>query len=128
MGIPVLSNIVEGLKVFFKTRRYVAYLIVFVATIFMAQYVSWIISNSVGESYEVILINVFVYVGSAGTIYFALGALFTGIGADKLWITRRGRGNVTELKGVAWMAVSFALAVFLGIFLGSLALYFFAVF
>lgn len=128
MEIPVLSNIIEGVKVFFKTRRYVAYLIVFVATIFMAQFFGWIIGNSVGSPYEEILVNVFVYVGSAGTIYFAIGALLTGIGADRLWITRRGRGRVTEMKGVAWMAVSFALAVFLGLFIGQIALYFFAVF
>jgi hypothetical protein len=81
---------------------------------------------------EIIFINFFVYVGSAGTIYFFLGSLFTGLKLDALWITRRGRGRVTELKGVVkgvvWMAVSFAISVFMGILLGPNALYFFAVF
>ncbi|MFW9910097.1 MAG: hypothetical protein ACFFEF_16190, partial [Candidatus Thorarchaeota archaeon] len=128
MEIPILSNMIEGLGVFFKTRRYVAYLIVFVVTTFLGLFFGWILTGSVGTGYEEILVNVFVYVGATGTIYFALGTLFTAIGADSLWITRRGRGRVTELKGAAWMAVSFALAVFLSVLVGRSALYFFAVF
>ncbi len=127
MEIPILSNIVEGLKVFFKTRRYVAYLIVFVITIFLAQYVSWLISGTIGTSLEPILVTFFVYFGSAGTIYFFLGTLFTGLNLDRLWITRRGRGRVNELKGISWFAVSVAISVFLGVLIGALALYFFAV-
>ncbi|MCK5150430.1 MAG: hypothetical protein KAQ65_01260 [Candidatus Thorarchaeota archaeon] len=128
MEIPVLSNIVEGLGVFFKTRRYVAYLIVFVSMTFIGLFFSIIIAGSVGTGLETILTTTFVYVGATGAIYFGLGTLFTGVGLDKLWITRRGRGRVTELKGAAWMAVSFALSVVLGVGLGRDALYFFAIF
>ncbi|MFW9851187.1 MAG: hypothetical protein ACFFF4_18825, partial [Candidatus Thorarchaeota archaeon] len=128
MEIPILSNMIEGLGVFFRTRRYVAYLIVFVATTFLGLYFSIIISGAVGTGFETILTTTFVYVGATGAIYFALGTLFTGIGLDNLWITRRGRGRVTELKGAVWMAISFAISVFLGVGLGREALYFFAVF
>jgi hypothetical protein len=81
-----------------------------------------------GTGIEQVLVYFFTYIGSAGTIYFALGSLFTGLGIDNLWITRRGRGRVTEMKGLAWMAVSFALAVFLSILVGRTALLFFAIF
>ena len=81
-----------------------------------------------GSSIESVLVYFFTFVGSAGTIYFALGSLFTGLGVDGLWITRRGRGRVTEMKGLAWMAISFAIAVFLSILVGRTALLFFAIF
>jgi len=127
LDIPVLSGIVEGLSVFFKTRRYLAYFIIFVATTFLGLFVSWLMTLTAGTGTELILVNFFAFVGSAGTIYFALGALFTGIGVDGLWITRRSRGRTTELKGVAWMAISFASAVFLKIFVGEIVLLLFAV-
>ena len=110
MVIPLFDVI----GVFFKTRRYLAYLIVFVATTFLGLFVSWMMVNYPGTSLETVLVNLFTYVGSTGAIYFALGSLFTGLGADRLWITRRGRGRVTEMKGLSWMAVSFAIAVGLG--------------
>ncbi|MHA2193434.1 MAG: hypothetical protein ACXAAR_08410, partial [Candidatus Thorarchaeota archaeon] len=119
MGIPILSGIVDGLKVFFKTRRYVAYLIIFVFTTFLGYLVTWLMTLYPGTGIEI---------GATGTIYFAFGTLLIGVGADRLWITRRGRGRVTELKGVAWLAVSFAISVFLSIFLGQTALLFFAMF
>ncbi len=128
MQIPILSGIISGLGVFFKTRRYLAYLIVFVATTFLGLLVSWMMYTNPGSDIEEILVYFFTYVGSAGTIYFALGALFTGLGADRLWITRRGRGRVTEMKGLSWMVVSFAIAVFLSILVGRTALLFFAIF
>lgn len=128
MEIPILSNMVEGLGVFFKTKRYVAYLIVFVAATFMSIFFSIVIANAVGTSFELILTTTFVYVGATGAIYFGLGALFTGVGLDSLWITRRGRGHVTELKGAVWIAISFAISVFLGVAIGEYALYIFAVF
>ncbi|MBS3795249.1 MAG: hypothetical protein KGY80_10145 [Candidatus Thorarchaeota archaeon] len=128
MEIPILSGIITGLKTFFKTRRYVAYLIVFVTSIFLSFFVSFLLSFFAGTSVEVILVNVFVYLGATGTIYFMLGSLFTGLGLDSLWITRRARGRATELKGVAWISVSFFISVFLSIFVGRLALLFFAVF
>ncbi len=128
MEIPVLSNIIEGLGVFFKTRRYVAYLIIFVSMTFLGLFFSIIIASYVGTGFETILTTTFVYVGATGAIYFGLGTLFTGLGLDNLWITRRGRGRVTELKGAVWMAISFALSVFLGVGLGRDALYFFAIF
>lgn len=81
-----------------------------------------------GTGIEVLLVNFFAYIGSAGTIYFALGSLLTGIGGDRLWITRRGRGRTTELKGLSWMAVSFAIAVFLSILTGPTTMVFFAIF
>ena len=127
MGIPILSGIVEGLNVFLKTRRYLAYTIVFVTTTFLGLFVSWLMTLTAGTVTEELLVNFFVYVGSAGTIYFALGSLFTGIRADKLWITRRSRGRTTELKGISWMAISFAISVFLAILVGPIALLFFAV-
>ncbi len=119
---------IEGLGVFFKTKRYVAYLIVFVATTFLSIFFSIIIAGATGTGFELVLTTTFVYVGATGAIYFGLGALFTGLGLDSLWITRRGRGRVTELKGAVWMALSFAIAVMLGVTLGHLALYFFAAF
>lgn len=118
---------IEGLGVFFRTKRYVAYTIVFVATTFLAIFFSIIISMA-PSALEAVLTTTFVYVGATGAIYFGLGALFTGLGLDNLWITRRGRGRVTELKGAVWMALSFAIAVMLGVTLGHLALYFFAAF
>jgi hypothetical protein len=124
LPIPFFS----GLGVFFKTRRYVAYLTVFVATTFLALYMTGLIAGSVGTPLEVLLVNVFVYTGATGTIYFAIGSLLCTVKLDSLWITRRGRGRVTELKGLAWMAVSFAIAVFISIGLGHSALYFFALF
>lgn len=84
-------------------------------------------TQTIGTPTEEILVNFFVYIGSAGTIYFALGSLFTGIGADKAWITRRSRGRATELKGITWMSISFAISVFLAILAGPIALLFFAV-
>lgn len=128
MGIPILSGIVEGLRVFFKTRRYVAYLIIFVFTTFLGYLVTWLMTLYPGTGIELILANFFLYIGATGTIYFAFGALLIGVRADRLWITRRGRGRVTELKGVAWLAVSFAISVFLSIFFGRNALLFFAMF
>ncbi len=115
MNIPILSGIVDGLKVFFKTRRYVAYTTVFVATSFLTFFWSFLLSGFAGTSVEEILINLFVYLGATGTIYFMFGALFMIIGLEKIWITRRGRGRTTELKGIAWMAVAFAFTVFLSI-------------
>ncbi len=124
MRIPLFS----GIGVFFKTRRYLAYLILFVATTFLGLFVSWAMYTYPGTDLENILVYLFTYIGSAGTIYFALGALFTGLKADRLWITRRGRGRVTEMKGLSWIAVSFAIAVFLSIAVGRTALLFFAIF
>ena len=124
MGIPLF----DGIGVFFKTRRYLAYLIVFVATTFIGLFVSGLMTTYPGTGIESILVYFFTYIGSAGTIYFAFGSLITGLGIDRLWITRRGRGRVTEMKGLAWMVVSFALAVFLSIAFGRTALLFFAIF
>lgn len=127
MDIPILSGIAEGLGVFFKTRRYLAYTIIFVATTFLGLFVSWLMTLMVGTSTELLLVNFFAFVGSAGTIYFAFGAIFTGLGVDNLWITRRSRGRTTELKGVAWMAISFAIAVFMRILTGPTILMLFAI-
>jgi hypothetical protein len=124
LGIPLF----DGIGVFFRTRRYLAYLIVFVTTTFVGLLISGLMYIYPGSGIDQVLVYFFTYVGSAGTIYFALGALFTGLGADRLWITRRGRGRVTEMKGLAWMAVSFAIAVFLSIIVGRTALLFFAIF
>ncbi|MFW9926566.1 MAG: hypothetical protein ACFFDM_07370 [Candidatus Thorarchaeota archaeon] len=124
MGIPLF----DGIGVFFKTRRYLAYLIVFVATTFLGLFVSWLMYTYPGTDIDQVLVYFFTYIGSAGTIYFAIGSLLTGLGADRLWITRRGRGRVTEMKGLAWMVVSFAIAVFLSILVGRTALLFFAIF
>ncbi|MHA1944367.1 MAG: hypothetical protein ACW96M_08230, partial [Candidatus Thorarchaeota archaeon] len=124
MGIPLF----DGIGVFFRTRRYLAYLIVFVTTTFVGLLVTWLMSIYPGTGIDQVLVFAFTYIGSAGTIYFALGALFTGLKIDRLWITRRGRGRVTEMKGIAWMAVSFAIAVFLSIIVGRTALLFFAIF
>jgi hypothetical protein len=82
---------------------------------------------TVGTGIEALLVNFFAFVGSAGTIYFAFGAIFTGIGVDGLWITRRSRGRTTELKGIAWIAISFAIAVFMRILAGPIVLLLFAV-
>ncbi|NWF95837.1 MAG: hypothetical protein HXY34_06810 [Candidatus Thorarchaeota archaeon] len=125
MGIPFLSNMFGGLGVFFKTRRYLAYLIIFVTTTFLALFVSYLMTYNVG-GLEPILVNFFVYVGATGSIYFGIGVLLTALKLDNLWITRRGRGRVTELKGVAWLAVSFAIAVFMSILLNQQAILFFA--
>ncbi len=127
MEIPILSNMIEGLGVFFKTKRYVAYLVVFVAAVFLSVFFSIVIAMAAGD-FELILTTTFVYAGATGAIYFGLGSLFTGLGLDNLWITRRGRGRVTELKGAVWMALSFAIAVAMGVGLGSAALYIFAAF
>ena len=127
MNIPVISGIAEGLSVFFKTRRYLAYTIIFVFTTFIGLFTTWLMTLTVGTFTEEILVNFFAFIGSAGTIYFALGAVFTGIGVDGLWITRRSRGRTTELKGVAWIAISFAIAVFMNILLGPIVLILFAV-
>ncbi len=128
VSIPVLSNIIEGLKVFFKTRRYVAYLIIFFITSFISFFVSYILSipGVVGSPTETVLVNVFAYVGATGTIYFMLGTILLLVGLDKVWITRRGRGRITELKGIAWIAVSFFIAVWLSVFFKSTPLYLFA--
>ncbi len=128
LGIPLFG----GIGVFFKTRRYLAYLIVFVATTFLGLLVSWLMftypDSVTGTGVEQVLVNLFTYIGATGAIYFALGSLLTGLGIDRLWITRRGRGRVTEMKGLSWMVVSFAIAVFLSILLGRTALLFFALF
>jgi MFS family permease len=124
LGIPFF----DGIGVFFRKRRYLAYFIVFVATTFLGLFMSWLMSTYAGTPLEATLVYFFAYIGSAGTIYFALGSLITGIGADRLWITRRGRGRTTELKGVSWMAVSFAISVFLSILTGPTTMLFFAIF
>ena len=124
MAIPFF----DGIGVFFRKRRYLAYFIVFVTTTFLGYFLSWLMSYYAGTGIEIVLVNFFAYIGSAGTIYFALGSLLTGLGAERLWITRRGRGRTTELKGISWMAVSFAVAVFLSILFGRTAMVFFAVF
>jgi len=85
-------------------------------------------STYAGTAIEQTLVYFFAYIGSAGTIYFAFGSLLTGLGIDRLWITRRGRGRTTELKGVSWMAVSFAISVFLSILTGPTTMLFFAIF
>ncbi len=130
MGIPVLSEMFKGLGVFFKTRRYVAYLLVFVIFTGVAIYTSYLMTTMavVNPLIEEILVTTFVYVGATSTIYFGLGVLFTGLGLDNLWITERGRGHVTELKGLVWIAVSFAVSVFLSLAVGQGALLFFAMF
>lgn len=128
MRIPVLSGIVEGLRVFFRTKRYVAYTIIFFVTVFLAFFMSLLLTWTAGTALQQPLVYFFAYLGSTGTIYFAIGSLLTAVGADRLWITRRGRGSVTELKGIAWLAVSFAVAVFMSILLGATALLFFALF
>jgi len=127
LDIPILSGIAEGLGVFFKTRRYLAYFIIFVFTTFLGLFVSWLMTLTAGSSTELSLVNFFAFIGSAGTIYFAFGAIFTGLGVDNLWITRRSRGRTTELKGVAWMAISFAIAVFMRILTGPTVLMLFAI-
>jgi hypothetical protein len=117
LNIPVLSGIVEGMKSFLKTRRYVAYLIIFVTTTFLGLFVSWLMTAFTGFI-QTVLVNFFAYVGAAGTIYFMIGTILTGLGLEKLWIKRRGRGRWNEMIGVAWLAISFAIAVFMSIFLG----------
>jgi len=127
LNIPVISGIAEGLGIFIKNRRYLAYFIIFVFTTFLGLFVTWLMTLTVGTGVEALLVNFFAFVGSAGTIYFAFGAIFTGLGVDGLWITRRSRGRTTELKGVAWMAISFAIAVFMRILAGPTVLLLFAV-
>ncbi|MHA1964579.1 MAG: hypothetical protein ACXACG_03195 [Candidatus Thorarchaeota archaeon] len=124
MGIPLF----DGIGVFFRKRRYLAYFIVFIATTFLALFMGWLMSTYAGTALESTLVYLFAYIGSAGTIYFAFGSLLTGIGVDRLWITRRGRGRTTELKGLSWMAVSFAISVFLSILTGPTTMLFFAIF
>lgn len=124
MGIPFF----DGIGVFFRKRRYLAYFIVFVATTFLGYFLSWLMTMYAGTSFENVLVYFFAYIGSAGTIYFAFGSLLTGLGAERLWITRRSRGRTTELKGVSWMAVSFAISVFLSILTGPISMVFFAIF
>jgi hypothetical protein len=124
LGIPFF----DGIGVFFRKRRYLAYFIVFVATSFLALFMGWLMNYVAGQPIEVLLVNLFAYIGSAGTIYFAFGTLLTSIGGERLWITRRGRGRTTELKGLSWMVVSFAIAVFLSIIAGRTAMLFFAIF
>ena len=127
MEIPILSNIVDGMKSFLKTRRYVSYLIIFVTTTFLALFVSWLMVGFAGDPViEPILITVFAYIGAAGTIYFMIGTILTGLGLEKLWIKRRGRGKWNEMIGVAWMAISFAIGVFMSIFMGPGPLIIFA--
>ncbi len=130
MRIPILSDIFSGLGVFFRTRRYVAYLTVFVIFTCIAIYMSYLMAAmaTADPLLEEILVSVFVYVGATGTIYFGLGVLFTGLGLDNLWITERGRGRVTELKGLTWIAVSFAISVYLSLAVGEGALLFFSMF
>jgi hypothetical protein len=124
LGIPFF----DGIGVFFRKRRYLAYFIVFVATTFLGYFLSWLMTMYAGTSFENVLVYFFAYIGSAGTIYFAFGSLLTGLGAERLWITRRSRGRTTELKGVSWMAVSFAISVFLSILTGPISMVFFAIF
>ena len=124
LGIPLF----DGIGVFFRKRRYLAYFIVFVATTFLALFIGWLMNTYAGTGIEDVLVLFFAYIGSAGTIYFAFGSLLTGIGADRLWLTRRGRGRTTELKGLSWMVVSFAISVFLSILTGPLTMLFFAMF
>jgi hypothetical protein len=126
LQIPILSSIISGLGVFFRTRRYLAYTIIFVATTFLAIFVSWLMSITIGTGVELALVYFFAYIGSTGTIYFGIGSILTGLKLDKLWITRRGRGRVTEMKGLSWMVVSFAISVFLSILAGPAPLLFFA--
>ena len=49
----------------------------------------WLMDAYAGTPIEATLVYFFAYIGSAGTIYFAFGSLLTGIGVDRLWITRR---------------------------------------
>ena len=98
------------------------------ATTFLGYFLSWLMTMYAGTSFENVLVYFFAYIGSAGTIYFAFGSLLTGLGAERLWITRRSRGRTTELKGVSWMAVSFAISVFLSILTGPISMVFFAIF
>ena len=75
MGIPWF----DGIGVFFRKRRYLAYFIVFVATTFLAIFMGWLMSTYAGTPIESTLVYFFAYIGSAGTIYFAFGSLITGI-------------------------------------------------
>ena len=128
MGIPILSDIFSGLGVFFKTKRFVAYVTIFVATTFMGLFVSWLMTQFVGTPTEVLLVNFFAYVGATGTIYFMIGTILTGLGLDKLWIKRRGRGKWNEMIGISWFAISFAVSVFMAVIWGKAVLIFFAMF
>ncbi|MEM4735161.1 MAG: hypothetical protein QXS20_05525 [Candidatus Thorarchaeota archaeon] len=123
----ILDMFFGGLKVFFKTKRYVAYLTIFVATTVLSLFLSAAMTMY-ASTYGPVLVQFFIYAGATGTIYFAIGVVLTSVGLDNLWITHRGRGRVTELKGLAWMAVSFAIAVYLSIALGQGPLLFFSMF
>ena len=128
MGIPILSDIFSGLGVFFKTKRFVAYVTIFVATTFLGLFVSWLMTQFVGTPTEELLVNFFAYIGATGTIYFMIGTLLTGLGLDKLWIKRRGRGKWNEMIGISWFAISFAISVFMSLTFGRSAIVFFAMF
>ena len=82
MNIPILSNIVDGMKSFLKTRRYISYLSIFIVTTFIAISVSWLLSEVAGTPTEEILIRVFAYIGAAGTIYFMIGTVITALGLE----------------------------------------------
>ncbi len=118
----------SGLGVFFKTKRYVAYVTIFVATTFLGLFVSWLMTQFVGTPTEVLLVNFFAYIGATGTIYFMIGTILTGLGLDKLWIKRRGRGKWNEMIGISWFAISFAISVFMARFFGNSFMIFFAMF
>lgn len=128
MGIPILSDIFSGLGVFFKTKRFVAYVTIFVVTTFLGLFVSWLMTQFVGTPTEVLLVNFFAYTGATGTIYFMIGTILTGLGLDKLWIKRRGRGKWNEMIGIAWFAISFAISVFMARLFGNSPMIFFAMF
>jgi len=128
LGIPILSDIFSGLGVFFKTKRFVAYVTIFVATTFMGLFVSWLMTQYVGTPTEVLLVNFFAYIGATGTIYFMIGTILTGLGLDKLWIKRRGRGKWNEMIGISWFAIAFAISVFMSMLVGKGVLIFFAMF
>jgi hypothetical protein len=128
LGIPILSDIFSGLGVFFKTKRFVAYVTIFVATTFLGLFVSWLMTQFVGTPTEELLVNFFAYIGATGTIYFMIGTLLTGLGLDKLWIKRRGRGKWNEMIGISWFAISFAISVFMSLTFGRSAIVFFAMF
>ncbi|MGY5862040.1 MAG: hypothetical protein RTU09_06660 [Candidatus Thorarchaeota archaeon] len=128
MGIPILSDMFSGLGVFLKTKRFAAYVTIFIITTFLGLFVSWLMTQFVGTPTEVILVNFFAYIGATGTIYFMIGTILTGLGLDKLWIKRRGRGKWNEMIGVSWFAISFAISVFMAVFFGNRLLIFFAMF
>ncbi len=118
----------SGLGVFFKTKRFVAYVTIFVATTFLGLFVSWLMTQFVGTPTEELLVNFFAYTGATGTIYFMIGTILTGLGLDKLWIKRRGRGRWNEMIGISWFAISFAISVFMARLFGNSPMIFFAMF